>query len=77
MNNKLYFPKREIVENCMGYMLASPDSYHSNFWMMVRYDGLGDCAYISEYVGIRPVVCLPKGSSLTYNKTNGMYDINQ
>ena len=78
VNDKLYFPHSEKVGNCQGYMLASPHSYHQNFWAFVNYTGiLGDCAYISEQTGVRPVVCLPQGTVLTYNKTNGMYDINQ
>lgn len=77
-SDKLYFPRSEKIGKCDGYMLASPHSYHQNFWSYVTYGGtFMRCAYTYETGAVRPVVCLPNGTTLTYDATTGMYNINQ
>ncbi len=67
ITDKLYVPKTEEIDACLGYWLSE---YPTKIWY-VHHSGLvsGNCAGGSSYVAARPVVCLPSSATGTIGET--------
>ena len=60
VHNSLYFPHYEAIDNCNGYLLASPSAYYTLYVMRVVWAGhVNYHEYYNEHEAFRPVVTLP------------------
>ena len=69
----LYYPHRgsSAWNGCYGYWLASPSAGSPSIEMIVLYGGLVSYySYDYSGYGVRPVVCLPSGISITHDENN-------
>ena len=79
----LYYPHTTTYDNCKGYWLASPSATWTiqvgdeSYLMSVTCDGqVNSWSNFFSYhmLGIRPLVCLPSGTTLT-QEANGIWSI--
>ena len=72
----LFFPHTTSIDNCYGYWLASPSANDDDNLMDVLNSGsVGYGYYDYYYYGVRPVVSLASGVSLTYNAEAEVYTL--
>ena len=73
----LFFPHTTSKDNCYGYWLASPSASYSYFLMCVDCNNgcVSICGYNDSRLGVRPLVCLEFGVSLTYNAETEVYTL--
>ena len=75
---KTFFPHSDVHDNCYGYWLASPSASYYAFLMYVRYGGnVRSYYYYSDFLGLRPVVCLNSGVSLQESAGTGKYTLSK
>ena len=71
----VYFPD-PLADNAYGYWLASPASTNTNDVLYVYYNGSLTCNNSNyDMFGLRPLVCLPSGVSLTPSGTENLWNI--
>ena len=79
-SNTLYYPYPSAGSDvkCKGYWLASPSSNYGSQILCIKCNGKVDydIYYRSNYWGLRPVVALKSGVTLTANTTNTGIDYN-
>ena len=75
----LFFPHTDKVGSCCGYWLASPGAKSISSILQVRCDhGSVGCEVVfSNFLGLRPVVCLNSGISATYDAGTKIYTLSK
>ena len=72
-NNTLYYPRKEGVENCYVYWVASPSANDADYVMYVSCGGsVGNCRVGDSY-GARLAVYLP--SNIRFKLVDGVYEV--
>ena len=70
INDKLYFPYSEIVDNCFGYWIAT--DWGASYLNILMYSGSSGSAHFFQGHAVRPVVCLSSSATGTPTTQNGV-----
>lgn len=72
----LYFPRKEKIEKCEGYCIASPSSVKNSLLMRVNYNGIvGNSGSYTQHGAVRPVICIPLKMNIQWNSKDEIWHI--